>query len=230
MSFVFAPPPQAVIPVEDEPYLFFPVNRIFGTANNYQEVGQTKTPEPFFFMKSLECLQPIALNDTLTVPMPPIGQDLRHEVELVCALGKGGRNLTLEQAAECVWGWSVGIDFSLVDMTLPNGGRDLMMGKSFKHAAPVSHLRPHYRTPLPKATELWLYVNNQKRQGGSTERLVWSPLEQIVRLSHFYELQPGDIIFTGTPGGVASLVPGDEVRCGVNGVGEIRVRIGEREA
>lgn len=157
--------------------------------------------------------------------MPPQSQVLKHEIELVACLGKGGRNLTLEQAAEAVWGWCVGIDFTLGDQKLPSGATDFARAKSFERAAPVSHVRPAYRCPMPAPADLWLYVNNQKRQGGCTSNLIVQPLETIVELSRFWELQPGDMIFTGTCGGADKVFPGDHLEGGVNGVGSIKVDI-----
>ena len=136
-----------------------------------------------------------------------------------------GRNLTLEQAAEAVWGWCVGIDFTLGDQKLPSGATDFARAKSFERAAPVSHVRPAYRCPMPAPADLWLYVNNQKRQGGCTSNLIVQPLETIVELSRFWELQPGDMIFTGTCGGADKVFPGDHLEGGVNGVGSIKVDI-----
>lgn len=226
MPFLFAPPAQPVIPVEDERYLFFPVNRVFGVARNYKRADGS-APEPFYFMKGADTVTPVGPNETLEVPMPPAGSELFHEVELVVALKSGGRNLTLEEAEAAVWGWCVGLDLSLMDVTIPGGGRDLMRGKNFLRSAPVSHLRPMYRSPLPHPTDYWLYVNNEKRQAGSTTGLVVSPFEQIVELSRSFELAAGDIIFTGTPPGASRLVVGDEVSCGVNGVGQLKMKVVE---
>ena len=225
MSFVFAPPPQAVIPVQDERYEFFPINRVFGIAKNYAEPGTVPADQPIYFMKSADTVIPVADGQTTTVAVPPGSSDLRHEIELVAALGRGGRNLTLEEAAECVWGWCCGIDFTLGDQKLPSGANDITRAKSFERAAPVSYVRPAYRTPMPAPAELWLYVNNQKRQAGSTANLIVKPLETIVELSKFWELKPGDLIFTGTPSGAAAVRPGDRLEGGVNGVGTIRVEI-----
>ncbi len=225
MPFVFSPPQQAAIPVLDERYEFFPVNRVFGIARNYNEPGAAKTPEPFYFMKSADCVLPVAEGTVADVPHPDFSRDLRHEVELVACLGRGGRNMTLEEAEAAVWGWCAGIDFTLADVALPSGGRDLTIGKSFERSAPVSYVRPAYRAPLPQPVDLWLYVNNQKRQAGSTTGLIRSVYEQIVELSRYWTLTPGDIIFTGTPGGAGTLARGDLIDAGVNGVGALKVRI-----
>ena len=163
MSFVFAPPQQAVVPVQDETYSYFPIRRVFGIARNYAEPGAATKDTPFYFMKDCYTVVPVADGECARIPMPPQSQVLKHEIELVACLGKGGRNLTLEQAAEAVWGWCVGIDFTLGDQKLPSGATDFARAKSFERAAPVSHVRPAYRCPMPAPADLWLYVNNQKR-------------------------------------------------------------------
>lgn len=225
MSFVFAPPQQAVVPVQDETYSYFPIHRVFGIARNYAEPGAATKDTPFYFMKDCYTVVPVADGECARIPMPPQSQVLKHEIELVACLGKGGRNLTLEQAAEAVWGWCVGIDFTLGDQKLPSGATDFARAKSFERAAPVTHVRPAYRCPMPAPADLWLYVNNQKRQGGCTSNLIVQPLETIVELSRFWELQPGDMIFTGTCGGADKVFPGDHLEGGVNGVGSIKVDI-----
>lgn len=225
MPFVFAPPQQPVVPIQDERYTFFPIHRVYGVAKNYAEPGTQVKDVPFFFMKPADTVAPVAEGECLTVPMPSHTNDLKHEIELVAALGKGGRNMTLEEAAEAVWGWCVGIDFTLGDQKMPSGANDITRAKSFERAAPVGYIRPAYRCPMPAPADLWLYINNRKRQGGSTEHLILSPLETIVELSKYWELRPGDLIFTGTPGGAASVQPGDLLKGGVNGVGSIEVKI-----
>ncbi len=226
MPFVFAPPAQAAIPVLDERYEFFPIHRVYGIAKNYAEPGAPKDT-PFYFMKTADNVVAVPEGEVLSIPMPPGTNDLRHEIELVACLGRGGRNLTLEEAQEAVWGWSVGIDFTVADQKLPSGGRDMMRSKVFERSAPVSFVKPAYRTPLPNPVDLWLYVNNQKRQAGSTSNLVLSPYEQIVELSRYFTLEPGDIIFTGTPNGSSTLAVGDMIDAGVNGIGSIKVKIVE---
>lgn len=225
MPFVFAPPQQAVVPVQDERYSFFPIHRVYGIAKNYAEPGADTKNQPFYFMKPADTVIPVAEGTSVAIPMPPGTNDMKHEIELVAALGKGGRNLTIEEAAEAVWGWCVGIDFTLGDQTLPSGANDITRAKSFERAAPVSHIRPAYRAPMPAPAELWLYVNNRKRQGGSTDHLIVKPLEIIVELSKFWELRPGDLIFTGTPSGAAAVQRGDHLEGGVNGVGSLKVDI-----
>lgn len=149
MSFVFAPPQQPVVPVQDEPYSYFPIRRVFGIAKNYAEPGAATKDTPFYFMKDCYTVVPVADGECAKIPMPPQTQALKHEIELVACLGKGGRNLTLEQAAQAVWGWCVGIDFTLGDQKLPSGANDITRAKSFERAAPVSYVRSGL--PLPDA-------------------------------------------------------------------------------
>ena len=225
MPFVFAPPAQVVVPVQDERYQFLPVNRVFGVAKNYAEPGSLPTETPFYFMKSASCVLPVAEGEIGRIPMPPGMEDMRHEIELVACLSKGGRNLTREEAMEAVWGWCAGIDFTLGDQKLPSGANDLTRAKAFERSAPVSHVRPAYRSPMPAPADLWLYVNNQKRQAGNTQNLIRDPYEVIAELSAFWELQPGDLIFTGTPTGIGRVMKGDRLEGGVNGVGTLKVEI-----
>lgn len=225
MPFVIAPQQQAVIPVQDERYEFFPINRVYGVGNNYAEPGAAETPQPFYFMKPADAVVPVADAKVLDIAIPDGTNEMRHEIELVAALGKGGRNMTLEEAQEAVWGWCVGLDLTLADQRLPNGSKDWARSKGFDRSAPVSYLRPAYRTPMPAPSDMWLYVNNHKRQAGSTAHLALSPYEVIVALSQRWELKPGDLIFTGTPSGVAALKSGDRLEGGVNGVGTIKARI-----
>ncbi len=224
MPFVIAPQAQVVIPVEDERYSFFPVNRVFGIGANYPLADGT-VPTPFFFMKSPDTIAPVNRNETLKVPYPAHTKDLRHEVEVVVALGKGGKNLSEDEALDAIWGYAVGLDLTAADAVHANGNRDMMGAKNFERSSPVSCIRPHWRSSLPAPSEIWLYVNNKKIQSGSTDKLTMSILEQIMALSQRYELQPGDILFTGTPDGVSPLKTGDIVECGVNGVGQLRIEI-----
>ena len=164
MPFVFAPPQQPVVPILDERYTFFPIHRVYGVAKNYAEPGTQVKDVPFFFMKPADTVAPVAEGECLTVPMPSHTNDLKHEIELVAALGKGGRNMTLEEAAEAVWGWCVGIDFTLGDQKMPSGANDITRAKSFERAAPVGYIRPAYRCYLllseehPDHRKLYEYI------------------------------------------------------------------------
>lgn len=231
MPFVFAPCAQSVIPVQDERYEFFPVHRVYCVARNYPshaaEMGTQEREAPFFFMKPADAIVPIADGESFKMPYAQATEMLHHEVELVAVLDKGGKNLSLEEAEKAIFGWCVGIDFTRRDLQKAQSakGRPWDIAKGFDQSAPVSHIRPHHRCPLPSPVDLWLYVNNDKRQAGRSDQMIFSPAEIIAELSKYYELQPGDVIFTGTPGGVSSVVEGDKLKAGIGGVGTIEVEI-----
>ena len=218
MPFLFAPPPMPVIPVEGERYEFFPVHRVYCVARNYrahaEENGAAAPEAPFFFMKAADMVRPVAEKETIKIAVPPETEAFEHEVELVAALSKGGRNLTREEAEDAVWGWCAGIDFTRRDLVREAGakGRPWTFGKNFEGSAPVTHVRPKTRVPYPEPVDLWLYVNNQ-------------PFDLIAELSRYVTLAPGDLVFTGTPGGAGNVRAGDRIRAGVNGVGSLNVEI-----
>lgn len=226
MPFLFAPPAQAVIPVQDERYEYFPVRRVYGIAKNYAAPGTPKPEtleEALVFMKPADGVTPVEDGAVLTVPMPEGSESIVHEIELVACLSKGGRNLTPEEAEEAVWGWCVGIDFTRPEKKVPNGPWEA--AKVFEGSAPVSHVRPKHRTPLPAPADIWLYVNNQKRQSGRTDQMLRSPFEVIAEISKTWTLAPGDIVFTGTPAGNGPCRAGDRLEGGVNGVGQIKIEL-----
>ena len=132
-----------------------------------------------------------------------------------------------EEAEEAVWGWCAGIDFTRRDLVREAAakGRPWTFGKNFEGAAPVTHVRPKTRVPYPEPVDLWLYVNNQKRQSGNTDEMIFDPFDLIAELSRFVTLAPGDLVFTGTPGGAGNVRSGDRIRAGVNGVGSLNVEI-----
>ena len=180
MPFLFAPPPQAVIPVQDERYEFFPVNRVYGAAKNYAADEKQRAAAagfvPPLFMKSSDSIHPVADGEVYRWPMPARTARMVPELELVACLHKGGRNLSVEEAQECIWGWCVGFDFTrrLAPEDLPAGGPwDLM--KTLDGGAPVSHVRPAYRTPMPAPAEIYLYQNNQIKQSASTAFMIVPP-------------------------------------------------------
>ena len=230
MPFLFAPAPMAVVPVQGERYEYFPIHRVYCIAKNYYQRGELPqdTPNaPFFFMKAPDCVTPIAEKMTLAMPYPPMTQRLVPEVELVAALCHGGRNLTRQEAWDAIWGWGVGIDFARRDILKAwrRSGRPWDLGKNFRHASPVSHLRPHHRTPLPSTTDLWLYANNRKVQAGKTQQMIRNPGQVIARLSRYVRLRAGDLIFTGTPGIPQPVTDSTLIYAGINGVGSLKIQL-----
>ncbi|HEX2257682.1 MAG TPA: fumarylacetoacetate hydrolase family protein [Afifellaceae bacterium] len=225
-EFVIAPPAQPALPVEGSSALF-PVRRIYCVGRNYAEhaieMGHDPDKEPpFFFMKNA---------DNITTdgrfPYPPKTQDVHHEIELVVALHKGGRNITTERALDCVWGYGVGLDMTRRDLQaeMKKMGRPWEIGKSFEASAPCGPLVPADRIGHPDQGAIWLKVNGETRQQGDLNQMIWKVPEMIAYLSELFELAPGDIIMTGTPAGVNAVKRGDKLHGHVDGVGDLEVTV-----
>ena len=205
----------------------FPVRRIYCVGRNYaahaREMGKDPDREPpFFFMKPADTL----LANGADLPYPPATSDLHHEVELVVALGKGGRDISEAQAQDHVFGYAIGLDMTRRDLQgeAKAAGRPWEVGKAFDHSAPCTMIHRAADTgPLSRGA-IWLQVNGKERQRGDLADLIWSVPETISYLSRLFELKPGDLIFTGTPAGVGAVVPGDEMIGGIDGLGELRTR------
>jgi fumarylpyruvate hydrolase len=161
------------------------------------------------------------------MPYPPQTANLHHELELVVAIGKRGTAIAAADAAAHVWGYAVGLDMTRRDLQneAKKQGRPWDTGKGFDYSAPIGPIRPVARTGLLAAGRIWLDVNGATRQQSDVSRLVWNVGETIEHLSRYFELVPGDLIFTGTPEGVAAVVRGDLLEGGVEGVGQLKVRI-----
>ncbi len=201
----------------------FPVRRIFCVGQNYadhaREMGSDPDrQEPFFFSKPADAV--VANGSTL--PFPPQTEDLHHEVELVIALGKGGKNITVESAAATIFGAGVGIDLTRRDLqaAAKKAGRPWDMAKAFDRSAPVGALTPGI--PATKGS-ITLTVDSETRQSGDLSMMIWSVPEIIATLSTFVELAPGDLIFTGTPAGVGPIRRGQAVRATIDGFEPLEV-------
>lgn len=206
----------------------FPVRRVYCVGRNYaahaREMGHDPDREPpFFFLKPADAV----LAGGGAMPYPPATSDLHHEIELVAAIGKGGRDIPAERALEHVFGYAVGLDMTRRDLQAQAKklGRPWDMGKGFDHSAPCSAIVPAERIGHPSKGAIWLDVNGERRQTGDLADLIWSVPETVAYLSGLVELFPGDLIYTGTPEGVNAVVRGDRLRGRVDGVGEIEVTI-----
>jgi fumarylpyruvate hydrolase len=225
---VFAPAARPVVPVAGEAG-GFPVHRIYCVGQNYpehaREMGDSGRAPPFFFAKPADavCLGP-------AVPYPPMTDNLHHEVELVVALGGGGADVGVERALELVYGYTVGVDLTRRDLQTAarEAGRPWTTAKGFDHSAPLAPLQSVGRRGHPGNAAIRLSVNGTLRQQGSTADMTWSVAEVIAELSRFFELQAGDLVFTGTPPGVGPLVPGDRVECEIDGVAALAFTMGSR--
>lgn len=225
-EFVIAPPPVPALPVLGTGRLF-PVHRVYCVGRNYAahavEMGHDPDREPpFFFQKN-----PSNLRSDGRFPYPSATSDVHHEVELVVALKSGGRDIPLEAALDHVFGYAVGLDMTRRDLQgeAKKLGRPWEVGKAFEHSAPCGPIRPVAEIGHPAAGTVWLDVNGQRRQEGDLNQMIWKVPEMISYLSGLFELQPGDLIFSGTPAGVGAVVRGDEMVGHVDGVGEIRVAV-----
>jgi fumarylpyruvate hydrolase len=228
LKYVIDPPAQPSVAVRDTDSRF-PVRRVYCVGRNYEaharEMGKDPTREPpFIFQKPADALVPSGA----LIDYPPQTGNFHHEIELVVAIGRGGRNIGVEAAYEHVFGYAVGIDLTRRDLQLQarDAGRPWEWGKSFDQSAPCAPLVPAALIGHPSSGRIWLSVNGTVRQDADISQLIWSVPEVIAFVSHSMTLQPGDLIFTGTPAGVGALVPGDVVEGGVDGVGTIDIRIG----
>jgi len=225
--WAFGPPLQPAVSIAGED-LDFPVHRIYCVGQNYaehaREMGDSGREPPCFFAKPAD-----AITEARSVPYPAQTENLHHEVELVVALGAGGRDIDPAGALECVFGYAVGVDLTRRDLqaAAKRAGRPWTTAKGFDCSAPISAIRRVGPDGHPVAAAISLSVNGTVRQQSSTAEMTWSVPEIIAELSKFFELKPGDLIFTGTPPGVGPLVSGDRVDCEIEGVGRLQFRVAE---
>jgi len=205
----------------------FPVRRIFCVGRNYaehqKEMGGSGREQPFFFIKSAHSLVPNGGN----VHYPPKTANYHYETELVVAIHKGGRRIDAQRANEHVYGYAVGLDMTRRDLQQlgKDHGRPWDFGKDFDEAAPCSSLVLSSKVGHPGKGAIWLQVNGKERQKADLADMIWSVPEQIAYLSEYYTIEPGDIIFSGTPAGVGPVKAGDEMHAGIDGVGELKVKV-----
>ena len=227
-----------VIPAPSRPSLAiagstarFQLRRVFCVGRNYaahaREMGNDPTREPpFFFSKPADAVVPA----TGEVPYPRLTDNLHHEIELVVAIGRAGENVAPKEALELVWGYAVGVDLTRRDLqdVAKKMSRPWDWAKGFDASAPCSPLQPVAVTGHPSSGRIWLEVNGAVRQQGDLQELIWPIADVISHVSQALALQPGDLVFTGTPAGVGSLQPGDRVRGGVDGVGTFEFAVGAK--
>lgn len=205
----------------------FPARRVFCVGWNYadhiKEMDRKLVPEPPVFMKPADAVLP----DGGEVPFPPRTKDLQHEVELVVALQGGGLNIDADEALGHVYGYGVGIDLTRRDLQSEarEAGNPWELSKSFDYSAPVSTLRRASSIGHPAKGRIWLAVNGAIRQEADISDMIRKPVELIAQISRYFELKPGDLVFTGTPAGVSQLKPGDHVTAGIDRVGDVHIRM-----
>ena len=232
MSFVFAPPATPAVLVQGgAATALFPVHRIYCVGRNYVEhaieMGHSGREAPFFFMKPADAVLPVAEGTVGRMHYPTLSTSLHHELELVVAIGKGGRDIPAAQALEHVWGYAVGLDMTRRDLQAEAKklGRPWCIGKGFDESAPIGPLRRAEECRLDADTRIALDVNGKPRQASTLGKLIWSVPEIIEHLSKAWELAPGDLIFTGTPEGVAAVDVGDTLSAHIDGVGTLEIQI-----
>ncbi len=230
MHFVFTPPATVSVPVVGLAERF-PVHRIYCVGRNYEdhakEMGFTGREAPFFFMKPADAVVAVAAGTTADLPYPSLTQNLHHEIELVVAIGTGGKNIAAADAAKHIYGYAVGLDMTRRDLQgeMKKQGRPWCIGKGYDQSAPIGPITPVAQAGDVGQAEIALQVNGQDRQRSQVSKLIWSISEVIEHLSAAWELQPGDLIYTGTPEGVAAVVRGDTLTGSVSGLGTLSVKI-----
>ncbi|HYD78705.1 MAG TPA: fumarylacetoacetate hydrolase family protein [Paucimonas sp.] len=229
MSFVFPPPAVPAVPVAGRDALF-PVHRIYCVGRNYaehaKEMGASGREPPFFFMKPADAVLPVAQGAIGAMPYPPLTADLHHELELVVAIGRGGADIAAAEAVDHIWGYAIGLDMTRRDLQgeAKKLGRPWDTGKAFESSAPIGPIHPANGV-LMTSGAIQLNVNGAVRQKSDIGKLIWNIAETIEHLSTYFTLQPGDLIFTGTPEGVAAVGKGDLLEGSIAGLGDLRVKI-----
>jgi fumarylpyruvate hydrolase len=226
VEYVIPPPHPPAVPVRGGG--LFPVRRIFCVGRNYaahaREMGHDPDREPpFFFTKPADAI----LTGGADMPYPAATEDLHHEVELVVAIGTGGASISAADARNAIWGYAVGLDMTRRDLQgeAKKLGRPWDMGKGFDHSAPIGDLVPAKELGKYQDGHILLNVNGVERQSGDIADMIWTVPEVISALSRLVRLEPGDLIFTGTPEGVAAVKPGDVLEGFVSGLPPLKTKI-----
>ncbi len=232
MTYLFTPPAVVSAPILGRAERF-PVHRIYCVGRNYVdhaiEMGHTGREPPFFFLKPADALVPVNAGETGHIPYPSLTKNFHFEAELVVAIGPGGKNISAANALEHVWGYAVGLDMTRRDLQseMKKQGRPWSIGKGFDHSAPCGPIVPKAEAAGVLEAALSLEVNGAPKQSSNTAKLIWSVAECIEHLSAAWELQAGDLIYTGTPEGVGAVVRGDVMTVRVAGLPDLQVRVAD---
>ena len=230
MAYAFTPPAVVSIPVKGSNDAF-PVHRIYCVGRNYEdhakEMGGTGREAPFFFMKPADAVLLAPPGETVTMPYPTLTSNLHHEIELVVAIGTGGSNIKAADAHKHIFGYAVGLDMTRRDLQndMKKQGRPWSISKGFDHSAPIGLITPAEQAADVEKAEIAVQVNGVDRQRSNIAKLIWNVAETIEKLSEAWALQPGDLIFTGTPEGVGAVVRGDVLTGTVAGLDTISVKV-----
>ena len=225
-NYVFTPPKQTIVAIQgcDE---FFPARRVYCIGRNYaahtiEMGGDPNRESPFFFQKN-----PDNLDFSGEFPYPVKSSDVHHEIELVVALKSGGVNISVDNALEHVYGYAVGIDMTRRDLQaeMKQTRRPWEIGKAFERSAPIGPIAAASDIGHPDSGKITLNVNDEIRQQGDLNQMIWKVPEMIAYLSEYFEIGPGDLIMSGTPSGVGPVVRGDVMVGAVEGIGELVVTV-----
>lgn len=234
MSFVFAPYCIPAVPVWERKNEYFPVHRVYCVGANYtdhvKEVGAEGRERPFFFCKPADALVISHEGKEVEMTYPRDTHNLNLEVELVIAIGKNAPEkgiITPEEAMDYVWGYAAGVEFTRRDwhLTLREKRLAWEKAKSFDQSVLITDIRPKEYAPDPEKMDLWLYVDNQERQRGKCNHMIWNVAEIISELSTSWQLCAGDLIYTGTPAGTGPIEAGQAFEGGVGGVGVFKAKM-----
>jgi fumarylpyruvate hydrolase len=227
MNSVIVPPPMPTTAVRNTKDVY-PVHRIYCVGRNYaehaREMGHDPDREPpFFFQKNPDTIVPNGGN----FPYPDKTHDVHHEIEMVVALSAGGKDIPVTDVLDCVYGYAVGLDMTRRDLQgqMKAAGRPWEIGKAFDNAAPCAEIVPVSEIGHPAHGAVWLTVNGEMRQQGDLNQMIWTVPETIVYLSGLFTLSAGDLIYTGTPAGVAAVQRGDVLHGGIEGIGELEITV-----
>ncbi|HUF21955.1 MAG TPA: fumarylacetoacetate hydrolase family protein [Burkholderiales bacterium] len=226
-TLLFEPGALPAVPITGQKARF-PVHRIYCVGRNYaahaREMGKDPEKEPpFFFLKPADAVVP----GGGTIHYPPGTSNLHHEIELVVALHREGRDIPVQKALEYVYGYAVGLDMTRRDLQFAarDMGRPWDFGKAFDESAPVTSIHPVASHGHRSEGRIWLEVNGEIRQQADLSDMIWNVPDTIAYLSRYYLLKPGDLIFTGTPAGVGAVERGDRLAGGVEGLEQLEVEI-----
>ncbi|CAO4155566.1 hypothetical protein LPLAFNJD_LOCUS4477 [Methylorubrum aminovorans] len=230
MLSVIPNPSRATLPIQGCSDLF-PARRVYCVGRNYRaharEMGADERDPPFFFLKPADTIQVVPVGATVEHPYPPRTENYHFEVELVAALGRGGRDIPVESAGTHVYGYAVGLDMTRRDLQdeAKRQARPWELGKAADFSAPIGPLQPAGVIGHPRSGAITLAVDGEERQRGDLSEMIWSVPEQVALLSTYFELHPGDLIFTGTPSGVGAVQRGQTMRARIDGIGTIALRV-----
>jgi fumarylpyruvate hydrolase len=230
MRFAVPPLPAVTLPVAGSDAVF-PVHRVYCVGRNYVdhaiEMGGTGREPPFFFMKPADAVLSVPYGSVVALPYPAMTTDFQYELELVVAIGRSGDNIAAADAMDYVWGYAIGLDMTRRDLQAEakSLARPWDTGKAFERSAPIGPIHPAAEIGAPGARAIELQINGVMRQSSTVDKLIWSIEEMIEYLSRYFTLQPGDLILTGTPAGVAAVNRGDLMHGSIEGLGTLQLRI-----